>query len=242
MPLKQLQLKAVILKISLIKVVIVVIDFIEIKNSLILSVNKFIEGDKELLAEISDDFDELEGLADEEIELKSHLNALSEALKDGDMQRCSEVISMIRLSYMNVENAYSNVADVMSAVVVKIMDRLRYESAKSHEALKLEEVLIANEKLELGTFMDELHWQQRFNLEKFNRILSLLEAYDDSAPQILRLSFSLYSNVMKKLSHRGNNGDSFSIKNISNQSLSELHEVVGKLEALIQALLIKERE
>ena len=71
---------------------------------------------------IAEIFEDIRSLHDEVDELRGYLHQLSSSLDVNNKQACVEAIVMAKAMYMNVENAYSNLADLMSDIAVTVRD------------------------------------------------------------------------------------------------------------------------
>ena len=87
--------------------------------------------------------------------------------------------------------------------------------------------------------MDDLHWRDEFNVNKFNHLCDLLSKYDGNDPQVHSLAFKLYSNVLKKVSYHNDINDGFEISNIDDVGLVDIYELIDNLESIVQSLCEK---
>lgn len=72
--------------------------------------------------EIVDTFNDLASLSQDVNELNVYLSKLSDSIDRKDRQGCVESVAVARSLFMNIESAYSNLADLMSDLAVHVRD------------------------------------------------------------------------------------------------------------------------
>jgi len=196
----------------------------------------FLGSDEVLSEELKDSMNGLRHLIDDWDEFNKQSSVLADSIDANDRNGCAEALSMMRASVLNVEDTYSGLVDLISNVTGKIMVDIRLAAAKDYEAFGIKGLLVKNDQVAIGTFMDELHWEQSFNAIKFSRLCNLLSKYDGDDPMVLSLAFKLYSSVMKKISYHNNPVDGFVISNVGSENIPEIYEAIENLETIMQSL------
>ena len=105
----------------------------ELNSELQRSVRTFDSSNSDLLQEVDDDIstiDEVQDINSWNINVDGVVKSFSmllaelkDANNDGDRQKCTESIAMLRIAISNLSSAYSNALDSMEDLIVSIRDQ-----------------------------------------------------------------------------------------------------------------------